>query len=67
MQVKLNDSEIMAILTHIDNALYQDLEPMERATYLSILEKINAQIQFNHHNTIDDYCIAIRENLGEAV
>jgi len=67
MQIKLNNSEIMAILTHIDDVLGYDLEPIERATWLSILGKINDQIQFKHHDAIDEYCIAIRESLEEAI
>lgn len=41
MLLKLNNSELMAILTHIDDALGYDLEPMERATYMSLVRKIN--------------------------
>ena len=67
MDIKLNDSEIMAILTHIDDVLGYDLEPIERVTWLNIMQKINDQIQFKHHNTIDEFCIAIRESLKEAI
>ena len=59
MQIKLNNSEIMAILTHIDDVLGYDLEPIERATWLSILGKINGQIQFKHHAAIDEYSTSI--------
>ena len=59
MELKLNNSEIMAILTHIDDSLGYDLEPMERATYLSILSKIQGQIQYRHHNAIDELSTSI--------
>ena len=60
MEINLNDSEIMALLTHIDDTLGYDLEPIERATWLSLLNKISDNVQYRHHEAIDDYCIAIR-------
>ena len=64
MKVNLNDSEIMAILTHIDDVLGYDLEPLERTTWLTILSKIYDATQFKHHITIDNFCFAIREVNG---
>ena len=59
MEIKLNDSEIMAILTHIDDTLGYDLEPIERATWLSILGKINGQVEYKHHGVIDECATSI--------
>ena len=59
MELKLNDSEIMAILTHIDDTLGHDLEPIERTTWLSILGKINGNVAYKHHNAIDEYATSI--------
>lgn len=41
MDLKLNNSELMIILTMIDDTLGYDLEPLERATYMNIVKKIN--------------------------
>jgi len=65
MDLKLNDSEIMQLLTYIDDASGYDLEPMERATFLSITNKINNQVQYKHHNFIDNFCVDVRSVLLE--
>ena len=68
MDLKLNNSELMAILTHIDDALGYDLEPMERATYTSIVRKINNQVQFKHHTAVEEYAVDIlNTNYVEAI
>ena len=59
MQIKLNNSEIMAILTHIDDVLGYDLEPIERATWLNLLGKINGQVEYKHHEAIDEFSTSI--------
>ena len=59
MKVNLNDSEIMAILTHIDDVLGYDLEPIERATWLNLLGKINGQVEYKHHEAIDEFSTSI--------
>ncbi len=59
MDLKLNNSELMAILTHIDDSLGYDLEPLERITHMNIVNKINDQVQFKHHNAIEDYAVSI--------
>ena len=53
MKLNLNDSEINTILSLIDNEGMED--PMLKATFKSILDKVNNQIQFQHHNDIDDF------------
>ena len=59
MKVNLNDSEVMAILTHIDDVLGYDLEPIERATWLNLLGKINGQVEYKHHEAIDEFSTSI--------
>ena len=55
MKLNLNDSEIMEIMNLVANALNEDaLYDMEKATVRSVLNKINGQIQYQHHNAIDD-------------
>ena len=58
MELKLNNSEIMAILTHIDDSLGYDLEPMERATYMSILKKINDNSR-TINRAVEEYTVNI--------
>ena len=41
MDIKLNNSELNIILGMIDNALGAELEPLERTTLMSIVNKIN--------------------------
>jgi len=65
MDLKLNDSEIMQLLTMIDDASGYDLEPIEKTTLLSVVNKINNQVEFNHHNLIDNFCIDVRSVLEE--
>lgn len=55
MKLNLNDSEIMEVMNLIENALNEDLlYDMEKATVRSILYKINGQIQYPHHNIVDE-------------
>ena len=65
MKLNLNDSEIMEILSMIDEFGIGDVDPMEKATLLSIVKKINDNVQYKHHNYIDDFCIDVRANLEE--
>ena len=68
MKVNLNDSEVMAILTHIDDVLGYDLEPIERTTWLNLLRKINNQVEYKHHDAIDEYSTSIlNTNYGETI
>ena len=60
MKLKLNDSEIMEVMTLIANALSEDaLYDMEKATVRNILDKINGQVQYPHHTAIDDLVCTI--------
>ena len=60
MELKLNDSEVIEILSLIDQAISDDiLEPMEIATFKNVVKKINDQIQYKHHNEIDEFVVAI--------
>ena len=55
MKLNLNDSEIMEVMNLIANALNEDLlYDMEKATVRNILDKINGQIQYRHHDMVDD-------------
>ena len=58
MELKLNNSEIMAILTHIDDSLGYDLDPMVRATYMSILKKINDNSR-TINRAVEEYAVNI--------
>jgi hypothetical protein len=43
-------------LSLIDEELRNDkIDPLLKATCKNILDKINDQIQFQHHNSIDDF------------
>ena len=63
MDLKLNDSEIMAILTMIDDYSSEGMESLVKTTLLSITNKINDNVQYKHHNLIDDYGIDVRSYL----
>ena len=55
MKLNLNDSEVMEVMNLIANALNEDaLYDMEKATVQNILLKINGQIQYRHHDAIDE-------------
>ena len=55
MKLNLNDSEIMEVMNLIANALNEDaLYDIEKTTVRNILDKINGQTQYQHHNAIDD-------------
>ena len=58
MDLKLNNSELMAILTHIDDSLGYDLEPMERATYMSLVNKINDNSR-TINRAVEEYAVNI--------
>lgn len=55
MELKLNDSEVIGILTLIDDTLGYDLEPLERETLMNVVRQINGRIQYKHHNKIDEF------------
>lgn len=60
MKLRLNNSELNAILTFIDDALGYDLEPLERATYMNIVKKINNNISdSNLHKSLDRFVVDI--------
>ena len=60
MELKLNDSEIITILNLCDEELSQDVvDPVMKTTLKHLIEKINGQVQFKHHNGIDEYTCAI--------
>lgn len=67
MDLKLNNSELMAILNHIDDSLGYDLEPMERATYMSLVNKINDNSR-TINRTVEEYAVNIlNTNYLEAI
>ena len=60
MNLKLNDSEVITILNLIDEELSQDVvDPMMKATLKNIINKINGQVEFKHHNEIDEFAVAM--------
>ena len=63
MKLNLNNSEIMEVMNLIANALNEDaLYDIEKATVRSILRKINNNVQYQHHNAIDDsVCTIVRD------
>ena len=61
MKVNLNDSEIMAILELIEQGMY-DYEDLFPITLLSVVRKIDNEVQYQHHNAIDDKAIQIRNS-----
>lgn len=69
MDLKLNDSELMTILNVFERELNEDnLYDFEIATVKSVLNKINDNVQYQHHNAIEEYVLEIRENfLVEAI
>ena len=58
MDLKLNNSELMAILTHIDDSLGYDIEPLERETYMSIVRKINDNVR-TINKAVEKYAVDI--------
>ncbi len=58
MDLKLNNSELMAILTHIDDSLGYDLEPLERTTYMSIVNKINENSK-TVNRCVEEFAVSI--------
>ena len=63
MDLKLNNSELMTILNVFERELNEDnLFDFEIATVKTILKKINDNVQFKHHNAVEEYVLEIREN-----
>lgn len=58
MEIKFNNSELMAILTYIDDSLGYELEPLERATLMSIVKKINLNSTTVNRN-VEEFAIGI--------
>ncbi len=58
MDLKLNNSELMAILTHIDDSLGYDLKPLERTTYMSIVNKINGNSK-TVNRCVEEFAVSI--------
>lgn len=59
MDLKLNNSELNLILTFIDDTLGYELEPLERATYMSIVRKINNGVRYPVNRTVDEFAVDI--------
>lgn len=59
MEIKLNNSEANLILTMIDDALGYDLEPLERATYMSVLRKIAGSVRYPSNRCVDEFAVNI--------
>ena len=55
MKLNLNNAELTAIMNLISNAINVDaLYDFEIATFKNVLDKINNNIEFKHHNVVDD-------------
>ena len=62
MDLKLNDSELMTILNVFERELNEDnLFDFEIATVKTILGKINDNVQFKHHNAVEEYVMEIKD------
>ena len=62
MKLNLNDSELTTILTFLGEAINEDnVFDMQKATIKNILDKINDNVQFKHHNIVEDIVIDMRE------
>lgn len=62
MDLNLNDSELMTILNVFERELNQDnLFDFEIATVKTILGKINDNVQFQHHNIVEEYVLEIKK------
>lgn len=59
MKLNLNNSELNTILTMIDDALTCEVEPLEKATYMSIVEKINGHSRYPVNRCVEEYAVAI--------
>ena len=59
MQLKLNNSEVMQILTSIDDALGYDLEPLEKTTLMNILRKISGSVRDPINRCVDSFVVDI--------
>jgi len=68
MDLKLNNSELNTLLTMIDDSLGYDLEPLERATLMSIVNKINGGVRSPVNRCVEEFAMAIRDtNYEEAI
>lgn len=69
MKLNLNDSEVMEVMNLMANALNEDaLYDIEKATVKNILDKINNQIQYKHHEAIDNsVCTIIADYYDDEV
>ena len=66
MDLKLNDSEINTILYCMENMLNEDnLWDIQIAAVKSVLGKINDNVQFQHHNAVEEHVLEIREDYFE--
>ena len=62
MKLNLNDSELITILTYLEEAINEDnVFDMQKATIKNILNKINDNIEFNHHNALEQFVLDINE------
>lgn len=60
MKLKLNNSEIMTILTIIDDQFRSfDNEPLVKATLINILQKINNNVRDPANRCVDSFVVDI--------
>ena len=59
MKLNLNNSELNAILSMIDDGLCNDPEPLERTTYMSIVEKINGNSRYPVNKCVEEFAVNI--------
>ena len=65
MNLKLNNSELNLLLTYIDEALTTDLEPLERATIMSIVNKINGSTRYPVNRSVEEFAVDILNYVEE--
>lgn len=66
MDLKLNNAELTTILNVFARELNEDnLWDFEIATVKNILKKINDNIQYKHHNNIEEQVLEVREYIME--
>jgi len=64
MKINLNNSELNAILLSIDDSLGYNLEPIERATLMSIVKKINLNTRTSNR-CVEEFAIDILNTIYE--
>jgi len=66
MDLKLNNSELNAILGMIDNAFGYGIEPLERATLTSIVNKINLNSRISNR-CVEEFAVDILNTIYEEI